>query len=206
MLLQCSSPEQLRESISAGLNWMDNEPKEGPDLLPSFQVPATFTPCLPQSCIVPHSTLEQVFVLMQLTKASLHQAIRQPQAAYCFPSQAYNQFLLLMQPQENAASSAPEAPAARPPDAPRPGFTHLQPLLSPFQDTELQRSFHSTQQNGHAAEPSDVSLPFHPTLYLHMPSPCIMSQGKTGLMHFYLPEVFPRMQSLVLIASAKCPR
>lgn len=33
-----SGPEQLLESISAGLNWMDGEPKEGPDLVPSLQV------------------------------------------------------------------------------------------------------------------------------------------------------------------------
>lgn len=33
-----SRSEQLRESISAGLNWMDGEPKEGPDLVPSLQV------------------------------------------------------------------------------------------------------------------------------------------------------------------------
>lgn len=44
LYLQCSSPERLPESISAGLNWMENEPKEGPDLLPTIQVPAV---CLP---------------------------------------------------------------------------------------------------------------------------------------------------------------
>ena len=74
---------------------------------------------------------------------------------------------LHVQPQEDTASSALEALVARPADAPRPGFTHLQPLLSPFQDTELQRSFHTTQQNGHAAEPPEVRLPseHHPLPY-----------------------------------------
>ena len=37
-LYAAAGSEQLRESISAGLNWMDGEPKEGPDLVPSLQV------------------------------------------------------------------------------------------------------------------------------------------------------------------------
>ena len=37
-LYGAAGPEQLPESISAGLNWMDGEPKEGPDLVPSLQV------------------------------------------------------------------------------------------------------------------------------------------------------------------------
>lgn len=44
LLSRVTSSEQLRENISAGLNWMENEPKEGPDLLPFFQVPATLLP------------------------------------------------------------------------------------------------------------------------------------------------------------------
>jgi len=67
-------------------------------------------------------------------------------------------FSLDLQPQENAASSAPDSGAVRPSEAARPGFTHIQPLLSPFQDTDLQRSFHSTRLNGHTASPSEVSL------------------------------------------------
>ena len=37
-LYAAAGSEQLHESISAGLNWMDGEPKEGPDLVPSLQV------------------------------------------------------------------------------------------------------------------------------------------------------------------------
>ena len=37
-LYAAAGSEQLLESISAGLNWMDGEPKEGPDLVPSLQV------------------------------------------------------------------------------------------------------------------------------------------------------------------------
>ena len=50
-----SGSEQLRESISAGLNWMDGEPKEGPDLVPSLQVLFCSLAPRPGFCAVDHA-------------------------------------------------------------------------------------------------------------------------------------------------------
>lgn len=61
-----------------------------------------------------------------------------------------------MQAQEPRSSGAAETQEARPQGASRPGFTHIQPLLSPFQDNDLQTSFPSPQQNGHAPGPPVV--------------------------------------------------
>ena len=64
--------------------------------------------------------------------------------------------LLYMQGGSSAASLATDAPEAMAAGSARPGFTHMQPLLSPFQDTELQQSFHSLHENGHTAGPAEV--------------------------------------------------
>lgn len=64
--------------------------------------------------------------------------------------------LVTMQGGSSAASQATDVPEAMAADSARPGFTHMQPLLSPFQDTELQQSFHSLRENGHAAGRPEV--------------------------------------------------